>query len=286
MARIPAVRRQDAGPVTRLTYSISKRKTGGEKVPEPVEVFAHHPLLLQSYGVFELGFERARKAPKRLKYLVEVKTAALAGCEWCLDFGSWVARSDGTLTERQLRELPDFRESDAFDADEKLVLEYAEGISRTPVDVPDELFDRLRARFDEAQIVELTFAAGIENLRARVNWALGIGSQDYSEGAFCALPERSPRRSPPRRRRRSRFRPGRQVTSPSSCVYGGIEAIPSRGWRQVWSAGLSIRGRGRISLASSRQTRSPAWNACWSALARPRSTPMGSRCTRGTWAPR
>ena len=74
--------------------------------------------------------------------------------------------------------------------DEKLVLEYAEGISRTPVEVSDELFDRLRARFDDAQIVELTTAAAIENFRARFNWALGIGSQDYTaEGAYCLRPE-------------------------------------------------------------------------------------------------
>ena len=70
------------------------------------------------------------------------------------------------------------------------MLEYAEGISRTPIDVPDELFERVRARFNEGQIVELTYAAAIENLRARFNGALGIGSQEYSEGAYCMVPER------------------------------------------------------------------------------------------------
>jgi alkylhydroperoxidase family enzyme len=106
-----------------------------------------------------------------------------------MDFGSWLARRDSKITEEQIRELPRFRDSDAFDDDERLVLEYAEGISRTPVDVPDRVFNRLRERFDEGQIVELTWAAAIENLRARFNWALGITSQDYSEGAFCVRPE-------------------------------------------------------------------------------------------------
>jgi hypothetical protein len=49
--------------------------------------------------------------------------------------------------------------------------------------------DRLRRRFDEPQIVELTWAAAIENLRARFNWALGIESQGYAEGAVCVRPE-------------------------------------------------------------------------------------------------
>jgi alkylhydroperoxidase family enzyme len=115
----------------------------------------------------------------------------MAGCEWCLDFGSWFARGVG-ITEQQMRDLPRFRDSDAFSDDEKLVLEYAEGITATPVDVSDELFERLRARFDEAQIVELTYAAAIENLRARFNWAVGIESQGYAEGGFCMVPEREP----------------------------------------------------------------------------------------------
>jgi hypothetical protein len=39
-------------------------------------------------------------------------------------------------------------------------------------------------------MVELTTAVALENYRARFNWALGIESQDFSEGAFCAIPER------------------------------------------------------------------------------------------------
>jgi 4-carboxymuconolactone decarboxylase len=188
MARMPGVARDDAGPYTRLVYRISERKFGG-RLPEPIELNAHHPLLMSGYAAFELAFERSHRAPPKLKALAECKASALAGCEWCLDFGSMLARDVG-ITERQLRELPSFRDSDAFSDDEKLVLEYAEGITRTPVDVSDELFERMHARFDPAQIVELTYAAAIENLRARFNWALGIGSQGYSEGAFCMVPER------------------------------------------------------------------------------------------------
>jgi 4-carboxymuconolactone decarboxylase len=61
------------------------------------------------------------------------------------------------------------------------------------VDVPDELFAALRARLDEAQIVEITAAIAWENYRARFNHALDIGAQGFSEGAFCAVPETQPR---------------------------------------------------------------------------------------------
>ncbi|TFH24308.1 MAG: carboxymuconolactone decarboxylase family protein [Myxococcales bacterium] len=99
-----------------------------------------------------------------------------------------------------MHELPRYGESGAFDETEKLVLTYAECMTGTPVEVRDELFDRLRALFDNAQLVELTAAIAWENYRARFNHALDIGSQDFSEGAVCALPEkpRSDGGPPPR----------------------------------------------------------------------------------------
>jgi AhpD family alkylhydroperoxidase len=179
------------GLLARLVLRIAKRESGGT-LPEPFAVQAHSPLLMNGYGAFEWTFMHSKRAPARLKSLAELKAAALSGCEWCMDFGSWLARHESGVTEEQLRELPTFRDSDAFDEEEKLVLEYAEAITRTPVDVPDELFDRLRDRFDEAQLIELTYAAAIENMRARFNWALGIASQGYSEGAACIRPEAPP----------------------------------------------------------------------------------------------
>ena len=68
------------------------------------------------------------------------------------------------------------------------MLEYATLMTRTPVEVPDELFQQLREVFNEAQLVELTTAIAWENYRARFNHAFGIEGEGFSEGAFCALP--------------------------------------------------------------------------------------------------
>ena len=68
---------------------------------------------------------------------------------------------------------------------DKLVLEYAEAMTRTPVEVSDELFGRLREHFDERQLVELTMAIALENLFSRSNWALGIEGEGFTEGMYC-----------------------------------------------------------------------------------------------------
>ncbi len=158
---------------------------------EPTGVLAHHKPLLLGIGTAELAAARYSHAVEhRYKHLAMLRVAQLIGCEWCLDFGSWLATCGG-VPDRQLRELSLWRESSLFEPLERLVLEYAEAMTRTPVDVTDELFGRLREHFDERQMVELTMAIALENLYSRSNWALGIEGEGFSEGMYCVRPEAS-----------------------------------------------------------------------------------------------
>ncbi len=91
------------------------------------------------------------------------------------------------MSEQELGELLHFESSSLFSEFEKLVLRYAEAISHTPVDVPDELFEGLRERLTPGQLVELTSAIAWENYRARFNHAFGVEAAGYSEGTACAL---------------------------------------------------------------------------------------------------
>ena len=59
-----------------------------------------------------------------------------------------------------------------------------------PVEVSDALFARLRERFTDAQLVELTSAIAWENYRARYDHAFSIEGENFTEGAVCALPVR------------------------------------------------------------------------------------------------
>jgi len=84
--------------------------------------------------------------------------------------------------------LADFENSPEFTDTEKLALRYAVAMTVTPVELPDDLFLAMRARFDDAQLVELTGAIAWENYRARFNHAFGCEAEGFSEGAFCPLP--------------------------------------------------------------------------------------------------
>ncbi|MGH3319904.1 MAG: carboxymuconolactone decarboxylase family protein [Streptosporangiaceae bacterium] len=93
------------------------------------------------------------------------------------------------VSERQLADLSQYRESDAFSADERLVLDLAVEMAKTPTDVPEDLLARLRERFTETQLVELAATVAWENYRARFNRVFGVGPVGFSSGGFCAVPE-------------------------------------------------------------------------------------------------
>jgi hypothetical protein len=56
--------------------------------------------------------------------------------------------------------------------------------------VSDTLFTKLRARFTDAQLVELTAALAWENYRARFDHAFGIEAEGFTRGSYCAMPVR------------------------------------------------------------------------------------------------
>ena len=84
--------------------------------------------------------------------------------------------------ETKVAELGNWRLSAAFSEAEQVALEYAERMTHTGQKVDDALFERLKAHFDEAQIVELTAAVALENFRSKLNPALGVEAQ-----GFCLL---------------------------------------------------------------------------------------------------
>ena len=155
---------------------------------EPLELFARVPRLLFGYGMLEAAAGKSNLVEDHLKNLAQLKAATMTNCEYCIDMGSSIARRAG-MSDEQILALSQYRESKLFSDLDKLVLDYAVGMSRTPVEISDELFSTLRQHFDDAQLVELTSVIALENMRGRFNLALGIGTANFSEGMVCAIPD-------------------------------------------------------------------------------------------------
>ena len=189
MTRVTPVRRGQGGPLVRTVLAVARRKLGRET--DPPAVIARRPGLLAGYAALELAVERAAVLPPRLRALAVLKSAAVQRCEFCCDIGSWEARRAGVSTE-ELLALPRHRESPLFDARDRAALDLAVAMTRTPPEPDDALLARLRKHLSEPEIVELAFLVGVENLRSRVNIALGAEPAGFSDGQVCAVPETLP----------------------------------------------------------------------------------------------
>jgi AhpD family alkylhydroperoxidase len=172
----------------RLALGYARLRYG--KTPDPLVTWSEHGGVFWTWSTLESMVEASwRTVPRNLRNLAVVKAASSLDCPWCLDFGSHLARKGG-LSEAKLRDLHRWRESEAYDEDERLVLAYAEQVSSTPVAVDDELVAALRDRLGEKGLVELTAYLALENMRSRFNRAMGVLPQGWSR--VCALPTPAP----------------------------------------------------------------------------------------------
>jgi AhpD family alkylhydroperoxidase len=139
-------------------------------------------------AMHETMLDRASKTlPVSVRELAVFWTARTVGCSWCVDFGSMLQRLDG-LDIQRLKEIDNYASSPAFTDDERAAIAYADAMTTDPHTVTDEQVADLRARFGDAGVIELTYQIGVENMRARMNTALGITEQGFSSGDACRVP--------------------------------------------------------------------------------------------------
>lgn len=184
--RIEPLSSKRAGLLTRAMYRVAKRRYG--QVPEPFAVSAHHRKLMIAGAVHETMVDRASKTlPVSVRELAVYWTARQIGCSWCVDFGAMLQRLDGLDSER-LKDIDNYATSPLFSDDERAAIAYAEAMTTDPHTVTDEQVADLKARFGDAGVFELTYQIGLENMRARVNSALGITEQGFNSGDACRIP--------------------------------------------------------------------------------------------------
>jgi AhpD family alkylhydroperoxidase len=172
--------------IVRAMYRYARRRFG--EVPEPIAVTAHHPRLLVASAVHETLLQSAsRTLPTNVRELAVLWTARTVGCSWCVDFGSMLQRLEGLDMER-LKDIENYATSPLFTDDERAAIAYADAMTTDPHTVTDEQVADLRHRFGDAGVIELTYQVGVENMRARMNSALGITEQGFNSGDACRVP--------------------------------------------------------------------------------------------------
>lgn len=175
-----------------LAKRYSKKVLG--RVPEPLGVFWHNRPVLRATMGMGAKAQKWDRCDLSLKSFAHMAVAAKIGCSWCLDFGYFQAFNEH-LDLDKAREVPRWRDSQAFTPLERDVLEYAEAMTDTPPTVDDVLVATLLADLGEAALVELTAFIAFANMNARGNVALGIESEGYADSCELKPLAKTPLRS-------------------------------------------------------------------------------------------
>lgn len=109
----------------------------------------------------------------KLKELVKIRASQINGCAYCLNMHTADARKLGE-TEQRLYCISAWRECSFYTDAEKAALELTEYITLIAEKrVPDEVYQRVRAHFDEKQYVDLVFVINQINSWNRLSISMG-----------------------------------------------------------------------------------------------------------------
>jgi AhpD family alkylhydroperoxidase len=165
----------------RLILWLQRRKYGREL--EPARLWSRMPRAFLMLTLLYRALDR-RGSPldPQLRALVQVRVSQINWCAFCVDLNGAAALERHAAREK-LAALEGFERSALFTERERAALAYAGAMTDPARGVDEALFARLRAQYDEQQILELTALVAFQNLSSKFNAALGVPSQ-----GFCAAP--------------------------------------------------------------------------------------------------
>src|SRR5699024_5809723 len=88
------------------------RRTYGQ-VPDIAYVYLHHGPLARAVLGLERRLAKLSACAPHLKSYATMASAAMIGCSWCLDFGYFLAHTEG-LDADKVRQVPVWRDSTVF----------------------------------------------------------------------------------------------------------------------------------------------------------------------------
>lgn len=165
----------------RLFFANQRRRYGKEL--EPARLWARTPKVFAALSLLYGALDRRRSPIEpALRSLITVRVSQINWCAFCVDINSATGLKRG-ISDAQLAALTEFETSPLFDERQKAALAYAEAITRTDVGVDDALMARVKARFDDNAVIELTALIAFQNMSSKFNSALDVAPQ-----GFCRLP--------------------------------------------------------------------------------------------------
>jgi AhpD family alkylhydroperoxidase len=116
------------------------------------------PAAIQAMSALDGYIRKSSRLEPSLLELVKMRASQINGCAYCLDMHSKDARAHGE-SEQRLYTLNAWRETPFFTDRERAALAWTEAVTLiSQGHAPDEVYEEVRQRFSEEEIVNLTLA--------------------------------------------------------------------------------------------------------------------------------
>lgn len=140
-------------------------------------VFAHVPSALNHIMSMLMELKAQSNVKWRYIELAIVVTSQLNECEYCVTHHRPMLEVEG-LSREGIDNLLQYEHHPELDDIDKLVVEYTVLVTTRANRIRDNVFERLRKHFTEAQIVELTLRIALCGFFNRFNDALQIDEEE------------------------------------------------------------------------------------------------------------
>ena len=123
-------------------------------------VMAHRPPIFKNVWALLTDLAEEAVLPKRTLELCLVTVSLINKCTYCVSHHAPKLAVQG-ISEEGAEKLLEYKDHPELDEVDKLVVEYAIAVTNNWNRTRDEIFDRLKQHFTEAQIVEMTWRTAL-----------------------------------------------------------------------------------------------------------------------------
>jgi len=183
MARVPVINPENAPDELKHFYEAVTGLVG--RVPNAYRTMAHAPYLAMLFLPFQAANQREWPGVRisgKIKEMVIIKTSHINGCEYCYAHNTALGEAAGISHDQVIAmSSDDYATSDLFDERERAAIEWAEHMTKNTAASRDDVYDRVKAQFSDAEIVELTLICSMFNMINRFNDSLKLTIENQSE---------------------------------------------------------------------------------------------------------
>ncbi len=168
MANISSIQKEQAADIAREVYEKFEKESGA--APEWVKVMAHRPEILKEFTELFKVIMGEGKIEALLKWKIAHAVSSMLKCPFCVDVTEKMLRKFGADEET----IEKLKNTENLPEEEKQILELVKDITADAhLDKP-EVFEKIKEKLNEAQIIEVISVIGLFNYINRFNNTLAI----------------------------------------------------------------------------------------------------------------